>query len=174
MQTAEAILRLESEQAHAIVKKRISYGQTALEVRKENLKGVLAFFKQAGFDVLMDLTGVDHLEPEEHTQVIYFLHNSTNYERVRISLPVLRDGEIPSVTSLWAGADWYERELFDLFGINFEGHPALKRILMPDDWVGHPLRKDYALTEVPVQFKNGVTPKVPSEIIPHVKNNAQR
>jgi len=71
---------------------------------------------------------------------------------------------------LWEGADWYERELYDLFGLYFDGHPDLKRILMPDDWKGHPLRRDYALTEEPVEFKHGVKPKVPSEVIPYVKN----
>lgn len=174
MKTEEAIQKLEAEHPTMIVHKRLSHDQVNLGVFKGNLKFMLGFFKECGFDVLMDLTGVDYLEPEKHTLVVYFLHNTANNERVRITLSAARDEKIPSVTGLWAGAEWYERELYDLFGVNFEGHPDLKRILMPDDWIGHPLRKDYALTEVPVEFKHGVRPKVPSEIIPHVKNNAKR
>lgn len=139
--------------------------ETSLEIDKANLKTVLAFFKAQGYDVLMDLSGVDYIKPTPRTQVFYWLHNSTTLERVRIFLYAARDEKIPSVTSLWEGANWYERELYDLFGIQFEGHPDLTRILMPDDWIGHPLRKDYALTETPVQFKHGAKPKIPSEII---------
>lgn len=170
MKTEEAVTKLEAQYADAISHKRIFHDQTTLEITKANLKRVLSFFKDAGYEVLMDLSAVDYIEPEKHTLVVYFLHDPTNYERVRISLSAARDEVIPSVTDLWAGAAWYEREVYDLFGVNFEGHPDMKRLLMPDDWIGHPLRKDYALTEVPVQFKNGVRPKVPSEIIPHVKS----
>lgn len=172
MKTDEAVQKLESEHSDAILSKNVAYGQTSLEIGKEHLLAVLDFFKQNGFEVLMDLTAADYLEPEKHSKVFYFLHNPSNFERARISLHVVRNEKIPSVTKLWAGASWYERELFDLFGIYFDGHPDLKRLLMPDDWKGHPLRKDYALTEEVVQFKHGVRPKVPSEIIPHVKKNA--
>ena len=136
-----------------------------MDIRKEELLRTLSDFKDKGYDVLMDLTGVDYLKPEEGTRVVYLLHNSHTLERIRIYLFVKRDEKIPSVVALWEGSDWYERELFDLFGVSFEGHPDLKRILMPDDWKGHPLRKDYPLTEEPVQFKHDREPKVPSQII---------
>lgn len=150
-----------------------AFGETTIEIKKESLIPLMKLLKETpepGFEVLMDLTAVDYLMPVVRTKVVYWLHNPTNYQRLRIVLFAARDETIPSVTEFWRGADWYERELFDLFGIHFEGHPDLKRILMPDDWDGHPLRRDYALTEVPVQFKHGVKPKIPSEIIPHVKN----
>lgn len=146
-------------------------GETTLLVTKEKLVNILSFLKslEAGFVVLMDLTGVDYLTPEAHTEVVYLLHNPSNFQRIRVKIKVKRDEPIPSVVELWGGADWYERELYDMFGIFFTGHPDLKRILMPDDWVGHPMRRDYPLTEVPVQFKHGVRPKVPSQIITYAK-----
>lgn len=132
------------------------------------LKTILSSLKGEGFEVLMDLTGVDYLEPFKQTKVIYFLHNPSNLERVQIACYALRGATLPSVIELWEGANWYERELWDLFGIKFEGHPELTRILLPDDWVGHPLLRDHPLVEEPVEFKHGVKPKIPSEIIPHV------
>lgn len=173
MKRVEAVQNLKSALGHAIVEEIEFFGETTLETRKEQLIDVLSFLKQApepGFEVLMDLTGVDYLEPVKRTKVVYWLHNPTNFERIRITVFAGRYETLPSVTHLWEGANWYERELFDLFGVTFEGHPDLKRILMPDDWKGHPLRRDYALTEESVEFKHGVKPKVPSEIIPNVKD----
>jgi len=144
-------------------------GELVIEIGKENLFESLSFLLNKGYQVLIDLTGVDYIDPTPRTKIVYLLHNPLNYERIRVFTFAAREERIPSVTQLWAGANWYERELYDLFGIQFEGHLGLKRILMPDDWKGHPLRKDYPLTEEPVEFKHGVKPKLPSEIIPHVK-----
>lgn len=169
MKTSEAIEKLKETLGEAIISEKEFHQQYTLEVRKELLKSVLSFLKngpEMGYEVLMDLTGVDYLEPTKRTKVVYWLHNPTSFERIRIVLFVARDEALPSVTDLWEGANWYERELWDLFGVHFEDHPDMKRILMPDDWKGHPLRKDYALTEEPVEFKHGVIPKIPSKIIP--------
>ncbi len=136
------------------------------EVNKDVLIQTLSELKDRGFCVLMDLTAVDYIT---EAKVLYLLHNPANYERKFIHTMIKRDEAMPTVTHLWAGANWYERELYDMFGIHFENHPDLTRILMPDDWQGHPLRRDYALTEEPVAFKNGVEPKIPSEIIPYVR-----
>lgn len=144
-------------------------GQTALKIAKENIKQVLAFVKEQSYRVLIDLTGIDYLAPVKGTEVVYLLQNPETTERVWIQVFIPREEPLPSIVDLWPGADWYERELYDLFGVNVSGHPHLRRILMPDEWVGHPLRKDYALTEEVVQFKHGVIPKVPSEIIPSSK-----
>jgi NADH-quinone oxidoreductase subunit C len=168
MNTQEIIQQLKPRIEHAIVEEIQFLNETSIEVKKESLKEVLSLLKQTpepGYEVLMDLTGVDYIEPKVQTKIVYWLHNPTTYQRVRIFLYARRDESIPSVVDLWEGADWYERELFDLFGIKFEGHPDLKRILMPDEWEGHPLRRDYPLTEESVQFKHGVKPKVPSDII---------
>lgn len=153
---------------NAILKEFQTFGETTFEVEKESLLSILSYLKQSptpGYEVLMDLTAVDFLEPARKMEVVYWLHNPTSYLRLRIKVIIERDGSVPSVTGLWPGAAWYEREVFDLFGIYFDGHHDLKRLLMPDDWRGHPLRKDYALTEEPVEFKHGVHPRVPSEII---------
>lgn len=168
MKTADTIQQLKSKLGDVIVKETQFLDETTLELSKENLKSVLSLLKripEPGYEVLMDLTGVDYLEPIPRTKVVYWLHNPSNYERIRVIVFAARDEVLPSVVDLWEGADWYERELYDLFGVRFDGHPDLKRILMPDDWEGHPLRRDYPLTEEPVQFKHGVMPKVPSEII---------
>lgn len=171
MRTKDAVSMLEAKINGAVLSEETFLGETTVEISKEKLKEVLAFLSQAagpGFEVLMDLTAVDYLEPKRRTKLVYWLHNPSNYERVRV-VAFIESGEpAPSVVQIWEGADWYEREIFDLFGILFDGHPDLKRILMPDDWIGHPLRRDYKLTEESVEFKHGVQPKVPSEII-HVK-----
>jgi NADH-quinone oxidoreductase subunit C len=173
MKSLDAVEAIKIHFPESILQNTTCKHQLTLEIKKEFLKAVLKFLK-SDFEVLMDLTAVDYIHPEKRTRIIYWLHNPENLERIRLATWVAREESIPSVTDLWAGANWYERELFDLFGIVFEGHPHLTRILMPDDWIGHPLRRDHALTEVPVQFKHGVEPKIPSEIITHVKNNASR
>lgn len=149
-----------------IISKTEFLGETTLEVSKENLKTALSSLKEQGFKVLMDLTAVDYIT---QVKILYWLHDPTSYQRLRIICYITRDEKLPSVSDIWEGASWYERELFDLFGVLFEEDALMKRILMPDDWVGHPLRKDYPLTEEGVQFKHHVKPKIPSETIPYVK-----
>lgn len=138
---------------------------TEQEVSKDELVTQLTELRKQ-YLVLMDLTAVDY---ETYLRILYFLHDPISMERRLVFVNIGYEEKIPSVTKLWEGAEWYERELYDMFGVHFEGHPDLRRILMPDDWVGHPMLKDFPLMEVPVQFKHDVKPKLPSEIIPHVK-----
>jgi NADH-quinone oxidoreductase subunit C len=102
-----------------------------------------------GFDMLIDLTAVDYLEYEGATDrfgVLYMLLNMTSGERLIVRTAVnLPEPKLPTVYSLWRGCDWLEREVFDMFGIVFEGHPDLRRILMPEEFTSFPLRKDYPL-----------------------------
>lgn len=174
MKAVDIAKALHIQMPEALLEEVHCLGEISLHIKKGTLLRCLSFLKgtpSPGYEVLTDLTGVDYLHPRQETKVLYALQNPTTLERIRLFTFVSRHETLLSITSLWEGANWYERELYDLFGVHFEGHPDLKRILMPDDWSGHPLRKDYALTEEPVEFKHGVKPKIPSEIIPHVKRN---
>lgn len=121
--------------------------ESVMEVQKEKLKEVASSLKARGFNILMDLTAVDYLDWEEKDfrfEVIYNLYALSTHERIILKVPVHeKDLTVDSVVSLWAAADWYEREVWDMFGIKFAGHPNLKRILMYESFKGHALRKDY-------------------------------
>jgi NADH-quinone oxidoreductase subunit C len=99
------------------------------------------------FDYCVDITAVHYPKREAQFDVIYILYSFHNNERIRIKTQI-KDGEwVQSATAIWPTANWLEREVYDMFGIGFEGHPELKRILMPDGWKGHPLRKDYPILQ---------------------------
>jgi NADH-quinone oxidoreductase subunit C len=145
--------------------------EVTIHVPAERVTDVLRLLRDApgGTPMLTDLTAVDRLPAEPRFEVVYQLTGFAPPVRIRVKAALAESAPvIASATALWAGADWLEREVFDLFGIRFEGHPNLIRILMPDDWEGHPLRKDFPLTEEPVEF-HGHSPKVPSKIIPRTE-----
>lgn len=119
-----------------------------ITVKKENIRHILTYLKNnpsLAFDYLIDLTAVDYLGfREPRFDVVYHLMSIKNRHRIRIKAEVPeQDCCISSVADIWRTADWFERECFDMFGIEFKGHPDLRRILMPEDWNGFPLRKDY-------------------------------
>ena len=125
-------------------------GQTRVVVPAEVAFKALEFLKlQQGYDLLVDVTCVDYLNAREATDrfgLVYLLTNVAANDRLTVRVFLNEPNlTIPSVVPLWEGADWLEREVFDLFGIVFEGHPDLRRILMPPEFVAHPLRKDYPL-----------------------------
>jgi NADH-quinone oxidoreductase subunit C len=122
-------------------------GDETVTVRKAALKDVAAFLKDGlGFDFLMDLTAVDYLPREPRYELVCHFYSSGHNYRLRLKCPVdAAEPTVDSLTPLWAGANWFEREVWDMFGIKFEGHPDLRRILMYDGFEGHPLRKDYPL-----------------------------
>jgi NADH (or F420H2) dehydrogenase, subunit C len=124
-------------------------GQNFLVVRPEAVNAVLEFLKlEADFDYLVDITAVDYPKRAERFDLIYILYSYSRNERIRVKT-MIPDGYRPkSATSVHLGADWLEREVFDMFGIEFDGHPHMKRILLPDEWQGHPLRKDYSILDV--------------------------
>ena len=116
--------------------------------------------KKDGYEMMIDLTAVDwYRKKEPRFEVIVNLLSVSKNSRLIMNVPVPdEDLTIPSICEIYPGANFYEREVFDMFGIKFENHPELTRILMPDDWTGNPLRKDYGSGRIPVQFKNA--PKV--------------
>jgi NADH-quinone oxidoreductase subunit C len=170
MTSAEIITALEQKFGERIKSKKADALDPWVSVEPGDLVAVCRFLRDdpgLRFDMLNCISGVDYLEPDPkkapkagfdpHLEVVYHLSSLVHRHRflLKVLLPRWKDNkpgalpEIPSVTALWATADWHEREVFDLCGFWFTGHPALTRILLSEDWVGHPLRKDY---EFPLEY----------------------
>jgi NADH-quinone oxidoreductase subunit C len=118
----------------------------SLNVVKEQVLAVCQFLKSpegGAYTLLTDETAVDFPKRGKRFDIIYHLYSFEGNNRLRLRLQVSAEEKVPSVASVWPTANWLEREIYDMFGVAYEGHPDLKRILMPDEWVGHPLRKDY-------------------------------
>jgi NADH-quinone oxidoreductase subunit C len=143
-----------------------SRGQRVLHPSREELASLVRTLRDDdGFNMCLDVTGVDYLAyevdrglpagiPAERFEVVVTLLSHAGRERVRLRVQVPEaDASAPSLFDVHPGTEAMEREVFDLFGIRFDGHPDLTRILMPEDWVGHPLRKDESIGRIPVQFK---------------------
>jgi NADH-quinone oxidoreductase subunit C len=154
-----ALDRLTAQFGPAVLQATSALGNEQALVERARAKEILAFLKSDGeiaFDFLTDLTAVDYLAyppggREPRFEVVYQLYSTTRKHRLRVKVGVPDDSEgtqpdepwVDSVVDLWPGANWLEREVFDLYGIRFRGHPDLRRILMYPEFVGHPLRKDY-------------------------------
>lgn len=142
-----AVQKLREREPQTIAEVIESRGETTVVLARRDLIRICEFLSQdqsLGFTFLSDITAVDRFPMEPRFEVNYQLLSMQQRERVRIKVRLASaDALLPSVTGIWPTANWHEREVFDLFGIRFEGHPDLTRILMPDDWEGHPLRKDY-------------------------------
>jgi NADH-quinone oxidoreductase subunit C len=141
----DATLRtLDTRFPDAVVEASEPFGETSLTLRPSALLAFCQALKNDfGFERLSGVTAVDWWPVEPRFEVVYLLHSIRNNRRLRIKLRVGEGEELDSVTHVWTSANWYEREVFDLFGISFRNHPNLERIMMPADWEGHPLRKDY-------------------------------
>lgn len=141
------VRKLRAWDPQAVAETRLFRGELTVVVPREHLRRVAEFLcgdAQSQFAFLSDITAVDRFPIEPRFELNYHLLSLARRERLR--LKVLLSGDDPrieSVTSVWPTANWHEREAFDLFGVRFEGHPDLRRILMPEDWEGYPLRKDY-------------------------------
>ncbi len=139
--------KLREKFGDAIVATHSDFGDDTALVRREKIVEICTFLRDdpaLRFDFAMDVTGVDYLGEEPRFEVVYHLYSLEKKHRVRIKSRVPEDDPvIDSVVPVWVGADWYEREAYDMYGIVFRGHPNLKRILLYESFVGHPLRKDY-------------------------------
>jgi NADH-quinone oxidoreductase subunit C len=149
------IPRLREQFGGALEAVKVWRHETTILLPAGDLVRVCRFLKDSpdlAFDFLSSVTAVDRLALPEHTprfEVVYQLCSIPHKRRLRLKIRVEDGMPVPTVTEVWETANWYEREVFDLFGIPFTGHPELTRILMPDDWEGHPLRKDYAVQASP-------------------------
>lgn len=158
-------LRIIQEQfPGAVVSSRLFRGEKTITVKKDNLVAICKALRdnaETNYSYLSDVTAVDLLDIMDDDQprfeMIYNLYSMGTFQRLRLKAQVDEDDPaIDTVESVWPSANWNEREVYDLFGITFNNHSDLRRILMPDDWVGHPLRKDFPLGGEEVEFSYNV------------------
>ena len=130
--------------AEALTDAKFDRGELTLTIAPEHIRAACRAAQRAGYNFFEDMTAVDWFPSSPRFQLSYHLLSHAFKERIRLRVFVEEaEAQVDSITPLWAGADFYEREVWDLFGIRFAEHPNLRRIMMPDDWTGHPLRKDY-------------------------------
>jgi NADH-quinone oxidoreductase subunit C len=160
-EVADDLERAYPEFSHAIERVVVDRGELTLHVKREKLVEVAMILRDSlKFEMCMGVSGVHYPDrTDREFSAVYPLLSLTHNRRIRLEVSVAdADAHIPSLVEVWAGNNWHERETFDMFGIIFDGHPGLTRILMPDDWQGHPQRKDYALGGIAVEYKGATTP----------------
>lgn len=139
--------KLQEQYGDSIIESHSRLGQDTVVLPKKALLEAARLLKEddaLDYNFLMDVTAVDHFKRRPRFEVVYHFYSLNHNHRLRLKVPVGGDTpEVPSLTGLWPSANWYEREVWDMFGISFQGHPDLRRILMYDAFQGHPLRKDY-------------------------------
>ena len=164
---ADDLERAYPEFSDAIERVVVDRGELTLHIKRDRLVEVASKLRDTPslrFEMCLGVSGVHYPEQQgRELHVVYALLSLTHNRRIRleVSLPD-SDPHVPSLVEVWGGTNWHERETWDMFGIIFDGHPGLTRILMPDDWPGHPQRKDYPLGGIPIEYK-GATVPAPSE-----------
>jgi NADH-quinone oxidoreductase subunit C len=148
----DIIDRVKSHYSDAIIDSHNFRGDQTITVKKNVLIDLFKFLRDdpaLDFNFLMDLTAVDYLNRKDNRfEVVYHFYSLKHNDRLRVKVPVSEeDCTIDSVSSLWKTANWYEREVWDLYGIKFNGHPDMRRILLYEEFKGHPLRKDYPINK---------------------------
>ena len=141
---SELTTRLRTQYGSGITESTRYLGQNYLIVDSTILMDILRRMRdEEGFDYCVDITAVHYPKREQQFDLVYVLYSFPKNERIRVKTRIKDGDHASSVVGLWETANWLEREVFDMFGIVFDGHPGLKRILLPDEWKGYPLRKDY-------------------------------
>lgn len=149
--TSPLVEELQQRFPKAVIEAHTMVAQNVMILESSALMEVCRFLRQNSrmpCEYLVDVTAVDYPSREKRFEVVYVLHSFQTNERVRLKIYVAENEKVPSVTSVWPTANWLEREVYDMFGIEFSGHPNLTRILLPEGWKGHPLRKDYGITQM--------------------------
>ncbi len=150
---------------------RVADGIPTAVVAAEQLMDRVAELRRDGYDLLVDLLAYDTPERGRRFDVVYLFHRLADSARTRVQVEVGERDAVPSITEVYPSANWYEREVYDMYGVTFTGHPDMRRILMPDDWIGYPLRRDHPLggevveyglrpvaeTVAPIDFPEGTT-----------------
>jgi len=160
-EVADDLERAYPDFADAIERVVVDRGELTLHVKRERLVEVSTILRdKLLFEMCLGVSGVNYpADTNRELHAVYPLLSMTHNRRIRLEVSVPdSDPHIPSLVEVWAGNNWNERETFDMFGIIFDGHPGLTRILMPDDWRGHPQRKDYPLGGIPVEYKGATVP----------------
>jgi NADH-quinone oxidoreductase subunit C len=142
------VVKLKGQYGSGIREASTYLGQDSMVVEPSIVSELLQILRdREQFDYCVDITAVHYPEREKQFDLVWILYSFPRNERIRIKI-MIADGEsVPSAVSVWATANWLEREVYDMFGIRFDGHPDLKRILLPDGWKGYPLRKDYGIIQ---------------------------
>jgi len=161
-EVADALAVVYPSFGEAVNKVVVDRGELSFHVRRESLVGLCQVLRDdpaLRFELCSSVSGVDYIGAPDRLHSVYHLTSMTYRRRLRLEVSVpVEDPHVPSVTGVYPTADWQERETYDMYGIVYDGHPALTRILMPDDWEGFPQRKDYPLGGVPVEYKGAFVP----------------
>jgi len=129
-----------------------------------NLCNFLKIDQDLSMNYIVDVVGADYYGRDPRFEVVYHLYSIRKKHRIRVKVRVNEGETVPSVTSIWPGANWPEREVYDMYGVSFDGHPNMKRIYMAEDWEGHPLRKDYPLRGYKDRYNPNGVEKEPESI----------
>jgi len=163
MNAAQMVKALSEKFGEAVTVNPEFRGEQSITVKLESLKPLLRYcHAELGFDYLIDISSVDHNEQEPRFEMVYEVYGLSHHQHLRVKSLVADDQEAPTVSDLWATANWHEREVFDMMGIRFDGHPDLRRILMWEGYPFHPLLKGFPLagkpSEMPDVAFTGIAP----------------
>jgi NADH-quinone oxidoreductase subunit C len=163
MNAAEIVSALQQKFGEAVVQTVFAHGEHTLHVSLQQLKGLMRHCRdELGFDYLVDISSLDFMGQEPRFSMVYELYGYRHGQHLRVRSAVSEDESVPTVSDLWKTADWHEREVYDMMGIDFTGHPDLRRILMWDGYPFFPLRKDFPLegkpSDMPDVAFSGVAP----------------